>query len=171
MAKEAQEKSEEVKAQEEELRQNMEELASTQEEMERVMREMEIRNRYTLDLLNASDDIVCTVDREYKLVTWNKTFEDFTKNTGGGVEKGFNTLEWYPEGDARKEHKKTYDRAFKGEAFNYESSAEVAGKMYSVKTSYKPLRDEKGKVYEIVMFVRMALADDTTRASNGKKSN
>jgi PAS domain S-box-containing protein len=170
MAKEAQEKSEEVKAQEEELRQNMEELASTQEEMERIMREMEARNRYTLDLLNASDDIVCTVDRDYKLVTWNKTFEDFTKNTGGAIEKGFNTLEWYPKGDARNEYKKTYDRAFKGEPFNHESSAEVAGQHYSVKTSYKPLRDDQGKVYEIALFVRMTIIDEPAKQANGKKS-
>ncbi|MEJ1238581.1 PAS domain-containing protein [Chryseolinea sp. T2] len=169
LAKEAQEKSEEVKAQEEELRQNMEELSSTQEEMERVMKEMEVRSRYTLDLLNASDDIICTIDRDYRLMTWNKTFEDFTKNTGGGVEKGFNTLEWYPKGDARNEHKKTYDRALKGEAFQFESTAEVAGQQYSVKTSYKPLRDEKGKTYEVAMFTRMTLLGADAR-TNSKKS-
>ncbi|MGC3944891.1 MAG: PAS domain-containing protein [Chryseolinea sp.] len=169
LAKDAQEKSEELKAQEEELRQNMEELASTQDEMQRVMQEMEVRTKYTLDLLNASDDIICTIDRDYRLMTWNRTFEDFTKNTGGGIEKGFNTLEWYPKGDARNEHKKTYDRAFKGEAFHYDSTAEVAGKHYAVKTSYKPLKDEQGKTYEIAMFTRMSILEAEPQTNPKKR--
>lgn len=168
LAKEAQEKSEELKAQEEELRQNMEELASTQDEMQRLMREMEARTKYTLDMLNASDDIIFTIDREYRLVTWNKPFEDFTKNTGAGVDKGTNTLEWYPKGEARNEHKKTYDRALKGEVFVHESAAEVAGKHYVVKTSHKPLADDQGKIYEVVMFTRMILVEETPR-TNAKK--
>lgn len=167
-AKEAQGKSEELKAQEEELRQNMEELASTQDEMHRVMREMEARNRYTLDLLNASDDIICTVDRDYRLMTWNKTFDDFVKHTGGTAEKGYNTLEWYPKGEARNEHKRNYERAFKGEAFQHESTAEAGGQQYIVKTSFKPLIDDKGKIYEVAVFSRMILAEAGSRG-NGKK--
>jgi PAS domain S-box-containing protein len=73
MAYDAQEKTEEMKAQEEELRQNLEELAATQDEMERVMNQLEKKNAYTMALLDASDDVVFTVDRDLKLVTWNIT--------------------------------------------------------------------------------------------------
>lgn len=169
-AREAQNHAEELKAQEEELRQNMEELSSTQEEMQRVMNEMDTRAKYTLDLLNASDDIICTIDREFKLVTWNKTFEDFSRGSGGTIEKGFNTLEWYPTGEARNSYKAAYDRAFSGESFQFESSTDVNGKTYSVRTSYKPLLDSNGDPYEIAMFTRMTLLDDSSSKSDLKRT-
>lgn len=169
-AKEAQEKAEEVKAQEEELRQNMEELSATQDEMQRVINEMDARSKYTLDLLNASDDVICTVDRNYKLVSWNKTFEDFSRNTGGTIEKGFDTLEWYPKGEARNEYKKAHDRAFRGESFLFESSSEINGKKYLIKTSYKPLKDENGDPYETAMFTRLTLVEESGRKSDMKKA-
>jgi len=169
MAKEAQEKTEELKAQEEELRQNMEELSSTQEEMERIMREMEAKSKYTMDLLNASDDLICTIDRRYKLVNWNKTFEDFSRGTNGVVEKGFDTLQWYKEGKERAEYKAAYERTFQGKIFVFDSVVELGDKKYNVHTSYKPLGEVDGIVYEIVMFTRLTPIEEKGKKGDTKK--
>lgn len=163
LVKESQEKTEELKAQEEELRQNMEELSSTQEEMQRVMQELEVRNSYTTALLDASDDMIFTVDRDYKLVNWNKTFEVFAKRTGSTVVKGFNTLDWQQTAELREEQIKTYKRVFKGESFEKTTKADINEQAFTIKSTYKPLSNAKGEVFEIAMFTRM-IAD-----TNGSK--
>jgi PAS domain S-box-containing protein len=154
MAKEAKEKTEEVKAQEEELRQNLEELSASQEEMHRIMKTIEAKEAYVSELLNASDDMIFTIDRNYRLVSWNKTFAASLEQYGTALEKGMSTLEWYPEGKKRKEQKAVYDRALKGESFESIISSDINNETYFFKNIHKPLKNEKGEIYEAVVFAR-----------------
>jgi PAS domain S-box-containing protein len=170
LAKDAQEKNEEMKAQEEELRQNMEELSATQEEMQRVMRETEAKATYTNDLINASDDLICTIDRRHKLINWNKTFADFSQSSGGVTEKGFDTLQWYPEGKERDEYRKMTDRAFQGESVTFSRTMPIGDKEYAIATRYKPLGQVDGIYYEIVMFTRLTPVEKKNGKSEMKKA-
>jgi PAS domain S-box-containing protein len=153
-AKESQERTEEIKAQDEELRQNIEELSATQEELQRLMHTMEAKERYVSELLDASDDMIFTIDKNYNLVSWNKTFARSLETFGTALQKGMNTLEWYPDAKQRKAQKAIYDRALKGESFEHVITSEINNQTYYFKNIHKPLRNEKGHVYEAAIFAR-----------------
>lgn len=163
LATEAQHQTEELKAQEEELRQNMEELSATQEEMQRVMKEMESRSAYVNQLLNVYSDSIFTIDREYKLVTWNNAFAVIFEKYGMKLAKGLSTLDWY-QGEKREDQKKLYDRAFGGESFEFTMSSELDGVENHHLSVYAPLRDEEGHVFEVAVF-----AKDVTAMINAQK--
>jgi PAS domain-containing protein len=154
LATEAQEKTEEVKAQEEELRQNLEELSASQEEMQRIMKAVEAKEMYVSELLNASDDMIFTIDRQYRLVSWNKTFASSLELYGTVLEKGISTLDWYPDKKQRKEQKAVYDRALNGESFETVITSAINNGTYYFRNVHKPLKNEKGEVYEAAIFAR-----------------
>jgi PAS domain S-box-containing protein len=154
LAKEAREKTEEVRAQEEELRQNLEELSTSQEEMHRIMKTVEAKEAYASALLDASDDMIFTIDHDYRLVSWNKTFAASLEQYGVELQKGMNTLDWYPDSKQRKEQKVLHDRVLKGESVEGTTTSDINGKSHQFRTIHKPLKNEKGKVYEAVIFSR-----------------
>lgn len=160
---EAQHQTEELKAQEEELRQNMEELSATQEEMQRIMREVEGKQAYVNQLLNVSTDSIFTIDRQYKLVTWNKAFAATLEKFGMKLEKGANTLDWYA-GEERTKQIGVYERVLKGESFEFTAPSEQNGKTVHFLSVYAPLRNEKGEVFEAAVF-----AKDVTAMVEAKK--
>ncbi|MEJ1240971.1 PAS domain-containing protein [Chryseolinea sp. T2] len=79
LLKESQIQAEQLRSQEEEVRQNMEELSSTQEEMQRVLKEVERKEKEISDLLNASNDVIATVNRSFQIQLFNKAFADTFK--------------------------------------------------------------------------------------------
>lgn len=153
-AREAKEAAEEIKAQEEELRQNMEELSATQDEMQRIMAELEVKNEYVTELINASDDMIFTINRNFKLENWNKTFERSIEQFGTKVKKGFNTLEWYPEGKERKGQVAIYERVFAGETVENTFTSEINDQTFHFRNSCKPIRNKSGEICEVAMFTR-----------------
>ena len=154
LAKEAKESVEEIKAQEEELRQNMEELSATQDEMQRVMKELELKSDYATQLLNASDDMIFTINKDFKLETWNRTFELSIEKFGVKIEKGFDTLVWYTEGKERQSQVDLYNRVFAGETVESTYASVIENETYHFRNSCKPLRNAQGEIYEAVMFTR-----------------
>jgi PAS domain S-box-containing protein len=160
---ETQTQAEQMRAQEEEMRQNMEELTATQEEMQRILKDVEGKEKYLNQLLNVSTDSIFTIDREYNLMSWNKTFAATLEQFGMKLQKGMSTLDWYP-GDERAKQKALYDRALNGESFDFTASSDQNGKPYYHLSIYAPLRNEKGEVYEVAIF-----AKDVTVMMNAQK--
>jgi PAS domain S-box-containing protein len=139
---ETQQQSEEMKAQEEELRQNMEELSATQEEMQRLMQEMQEKEAYLSEIINAAQDAILTVDREYKIITCNKVLE---RNFNLVVEKGTDVIMLSPP-ENRVNAKAYYDRALAGESFEVtEYYASGDSGVYCVQ-AYSPLRNGAGEI-------------------------
>src|SRR5690606_2941256 len=107
--------AEEMRAQEEEMRQNLEELTSTQEGMERMMNEVQQQERFIKGILDSSNDMIVTINREYKVINCNKALIENYKNLGIHVEEGFDIVNILrPE--ERSRHLAVYEKAFKGEA-------------------------------------------------------
>lgn len=153
LASEAQQQTEELKAQEEELRQNMEELSAMQEEMERVMKEVEAKEAYTSELLNVSTDLIYTIDKEYKLSTWNKSFAASLERFGMKLEKGMSTLEWFPDEETKNKQIALYKRVFnKGETFEDVAPSEINGETYYFHSINTPLRNNNGVIIEAAIF-------------------
>ncbi|HEY0742915.1 MAG TPA: PAS domain S-box protein [Chryseosolibacter sp.] len=150
---ETQTQAEMMRAQEEEMRQNMEELTATQEEMQRVLRDVEKKEKYLNQLLNVSTDSIFTIDREYKLVSWNKAFAKTLEQYGMSLQKGMNTLDWY-SGEERTKQVAIYNRVLSGESFDFTASAEQNGKTAYHLSIYAPLRNENNEVVEAAIFAK-----------------
>jgi PAS domain S-box-containing protein len=148
---ESQQRAEEMKSQEEEMRQNMEELAATQEEMQRVLNEVQSKEGYQNQLLNVSKDSIYTVDRNHKLVSWNKAFAATLEYFGIRLEKGMNVIEWY-QGEERVQQVEYFKRAFTGEIFEMTSSADNNGALLHFHITYTPLRNDRGEFFEVAVF-------------------
>jgi PAS domain S-box-containing protein len=151
LLEETQQHAEEMKSQEEEMRQNMEELQATQEEMQRVLKEVQGKENYLNQILNASLDSVFTIDRNFRLVSWNRSFATTLERYGRQAQKGTDTLEWY-KGEEKRNQVKVYNRAFNGDTFETTSHAEAAGTTRHYQYNYTPLRNEEGDVYEVAIF-------------------
>src|SRR5690606_10378538 len=145
--------AEALKAQEEELRQNMEELSATQDEMQRILREVENKEAYLSQVLNVSSDSIFTVDREYKLVSWNTGFAKTLEQYGLQLQKGMDTLAWY-QGEDYAKQKGYYDRALNGESFDFTLTSEQNGETIYHLSLYAPLRRENGEVFEVACFAK-----------------
>jgi PAS domain S-box-containing protein len=151
MAFEAQQRNEELKAQEEELRQNMEELAATQDEMQRIILEVQAKEKYLDDIINISTDVIFTVDKEYKVLSFNKAMASGMELLGIKLAKGFCILSIFPE-DKYNHQKANYDRAFAGESFQLTEHFNQQGlDVYSL-INHAPIRNEKGEVFAVVVF-------------------
>lgn len=150
---EAQQQAEEMKAQEEELRQNMEELSATQEEMHRVLKEVQSKETYLNELINASKDSIFTVDRDLRLLSWNKVFQALQESGGLKVEKGLNTMIAVAE-EQRKQITALYERAFKGEVFEIDQQITLHGKTMHFLIGYTPMRNEKQEVTSVAVFAK-----------------
>jgi PAS domain S-box-containing protein len=150
---ETQTQAEQVRSQEEEMRQNMEELTATQEEMQRILKDVEKKEAYLNQLLNVSTDSIFTVDRTYKLMSWNKTFAKTLDQFGMSLQKGMNTLDWYPV-EERSNQIAIYDRVFNRESFDFTASSKQNGKTLYHLSIYAPLYNEQSEVFEAAVFAK-----------------
>jgi PAS domain S-box-containing protein len=151
---ESRQKSEELMAQEEELRQNMEELSTTQEEMERILNEVREKESYLTELINVPKDTIFTVDKDYKILSYNKSFSMALEAFAGNVDlKGFPFLDLFPSEEERQKQIALYERAFKGENFEVtnEYDDNNGGKIY-ITTNLAPLHDKNNKIFAVASF-------------------
>jgi PAS domain S-box-containing protein len=154
-----------MRSQEEEMRQNMEELNATQEEMQRVLKGVQNKEKYLNEIINAPKDSIYILDKEYKVLSYNKMFGSALEQTMGVKDlKGFAFLDLFPDAAERKKQKEYMDRAFAGENFEYSSEYVDKGITSCYSTNYAPLRDEQGKVYAIAGFSK-----DITELNNARK--
>ncbi len=142
-----------VKSQTEALHQQVESTTAVQEEVQRALRETQNQEQYLNDLLNASNDSMMTIDREYRLVNYNKIFAATLEALGLRATKGFDIFQMFPPAE-RNAVKASYDRAFAGESFEIPASMQVEGieKHFSVQNS--PLRDKDGRIIAVAAFAR-----------------
>lgn len=150
---ETQSQAEEMRAQEEEMRQNMEELSSTQEEMQRILNEVQSHERFTREILDSSTDMIVTIDRDYKVLNFNKVLYDNFAKTGLFVEKGFDiTLLNKPE--ARQRHIEKYKEAFSGKRVSLEEHYVYGNIDQYVIFMFSPIQNEKGEIHAISIYAK-----------------
>lgn len=152
LLKEAQQQAEQLKAQEEELRQNMEELSATQEAMERAMKDVEAKETYISQILDTSQDIIYTVDCDFRMATWNASFAAYLELAKVRLERGMNAFEWSPED--RKKLIDLYKRVFNGETFEIPYEITVEGTRYHYLSVYAPIKSATGEVVEAAIYAR-----------------
>jgi len=149
LLQESQLQTQQLRAQDEEVRQNMEELSATQEEMQRILSEVQKNRKEINELINISGDSILTIDREYKIILFNKVFADTFH--AFKIEKGFDVLDLY-SGENQKRKRETYDKVFKGEVVEYMDHVSKGGLDIYFKLKYAPLFDDNDYVHSIAIF-------------------
>lgn len=151
LLEETQVQAEQMRAQEEEMRQNMEELSATQEEMQRVLQAAQSKEEYLNEVLNSSNDSICTIDRSFKLISFNRAFSEYMQELGFHAEKDMEILDVF-RGNKKEKQRSYYHRALTGEHFEViETLTRNEQEIHTVNT-YSPLKNEKDEVYAIVCF-------------------
>jgi PAS domain S-box-containing protein len=161
----SQQQTEELKAQEEELRQNMEELSATQEEMQRMLLEVQSKEQYLNDLIDATQDTILTIDRDYNLVSCNQAMRNAYTAQGIVLEKGASIRQVIAE-DQWPVFKAHYDRTLSGETFQLSEHYQLGEINAYFLINYSPLKDATGAVTGVVVF-----AKDVTEATLAKQTS
>lgn len=153
LLQETQLQAEQMRAQEEEVRQNMEELSATQEEMQRILNEVQGQEAFVKDLIDASGDLIISIDSEYKIISANKASIDSFRSSGVEVKSGLDIFTLI-SAEQRELFKSYYDRALGGEAFEVTETYSYGSKEQNVVLTYSPLRNEKGEIIGAVEFTK-----------------
>jgi PAS domain S-box-containing protein len=104
-------------------------------------------------LLNASSDSVFTIDRNYHLISYNKTFSSSLEALGMKVEKGFDLMQIFPDHDKSRQ-RSIYDRALAGESFELIDHSEFNGIDSYYAVNYAPLKNENGQVIAAAAYAK-----------------
>jgi PAS domain S-box-containing protein len=152
LLRESQEQTELLRSQEEEVRQNMEELAATQEEMHRVLKEAQGQEKYLHELINVPKDSIFTIDRDFKVMSYNKSFTAALEMSGVTVSKGFDFLQLFPDEKEKNKQRALYNRAFKGETFEQTDQYELNGTTMYYLANYAPLYNEEKEIIAVASF-------------------
>ncbi|MBL3656004.1 PAS domain-containing protein [Fulvivirga sediminis] len=163
LLKETQEQAETMKAQEEELRQNLEELSATQENMQEAMQEARDKEQLIHSIMNSTDDAISTVDRNCKVINFNKKLADNFKKEGIEIKAGMSVFDLLGD-EAKKVYRKNYDRAFNGEGTSIVDEYVIEGKTVYYLTNYHSLTDAEGQVIGAAVFSR-----DITKVETEKR--
>ncbi len=119
-----------------------------------------------LGLINNTTDGIWSIDKDFKLISGNKTFINSVKQlTQDDIKTGDSVLfEEYGK-DKLAIRKKSYERAFKGEVVFWEDIVELpeVGEI-CVEASFRPIRDEKDNITSV-----SCLARDVTARKNAEK--
>lgn len=141
----------ELKAQEEAMRQQMEELSATQEEMEKVLREVQDKEQYLNALIDISKDAIFTMTKDYKVISYNKAYEDSISVTGIKVTPGMDALLFFKE-EEKEHYKSLYDQVFQGKSFELTHNFSVDGNESHMNVYYAPVKDAKGDIIATAVF-------------------
>jgi PAS domain S-box-containing protein len=91
-------------------------------------------------LINNTNDLMWSVDKDFKMITSNQPFDDMMKLTSGkAVEKGGDILGVAYSVEESKRYKKSYEKAFSGESFTEVVNNESLVDIWS-EISYCPIR-------------------------------
>lgn len=101
-------------------------------------------------LINSSDDLIWSVDTDFKIITANRAFLSSLKNaTGRDLQEGDSVLDDVFSDDIRTTWKGYYDRTLRGDHFTVKEEVFNSLKNridYSV-VSFSPMRNEQGEIF------------------------
>ncbi|QHT67719.1 PAS domain S-box protein [Rhodocytophaga rosea] len=151
MEAEINEASGQLKRQEADLQQNMEKLQDIQEDMKQIIRESQAKEQYLNDLINVSKDSIFTVDREYKIISFNETLKHSYTSLGIDLQKGTDMLQILGE-EERIKLIVNYQKAFQGETIEVTQSFSTNNVESHYLMTYSPLRNENGDIIAAAVF-------------------
>ncbi len=158
---EAQEQAEELQAQAQTLQSNADEFEAMQSELQRMMTDMQAHEHLLKEMLDSSKAGIIAFDKDYKLLSCNKTFETALQSMGLAVEKGLDLVALLvPE--EKEATIMLWEKVLKGETSPH--NLHLSGLLLEVDLS--PLKNAKGNIIGITLC-----ANDTTALTKHKETN
>lgn len=115
-------------------------LGFQMQEKEKAEQQREFEKNNLDALINNTEDLMWSVDKDFNMITSNKPFDDLMELiTGKEVDKGSNILEAAFSGGQWRKYRKLYKRAFAGESFTEVVYNELPVEAWS-EISYCPIR-------------------------------
>ena len=103
-------------------------------------------------IINNTRDLIWSVDRQSHIITGNQAFWDRVKQLTGKNEDEVTNADFVQE--RMKVFFQSYERAFKGEAFNVVRQREIDGKQVYEELSFNPIRNLHDEVIGVNCFLR-----------------
>lgn len=116
--------------------------------------EAEQKEKYLDEVLNSSTDSIFTLDRDYKILSFNKAFSAGLEGLGVTVQKGFDLMAIFPDPETQKKQRDIYARAFNGERFELTTEYNMNGTVSHFLNTHSPLRNDKGEIFAIACFAK-----------------
>ncbi|WP_149277763.1 sensor histidine kinase [Pareuzebyella sediminis] len=133
--------------------------------MRMLIEEQKEQYRNLSSILENTDDLIWSVNRDYSLRTCNSAYRDRTAHEKGrSPELGESVLS-HLEGEAALKDRELYDRAFRGETFKVDLELSVDGCATYHELSFNPIHGEDGVVIGCNVFRR----DETERIETIQK--
>jgi len=112
--------------------------------------------RYNLSaLINNTEDLIWSIDTNYKLISANEKFLNQTQVGQKRLEKGAHIFSYIFEQKVREKWRKYYERAFDGETYKIEElSEEFSFQARYFEISFNPIRNEYEEIIGIGCFAR-----------------
>jgi len=140
-----------------------EQLEKTQAEMQKILLESQGKEQYLNELINSSKDSIFTVDREFRLISFNNTLKATYLNFGITLEKGTDMLQIL-EGAEKAKLTDNYTKAFNGENIEIIQSFDSEGVAGHYAINYSPIYDQKNAVIAVAVFSK-----DVSASVNAQK--
>ncbi|UZR98254.1 PAS domain S-box protein [Chondrinema litorale] len=157
--------TESLRSQEEEMRQNMEELSATQEEMQRIMKEIQDQEQFMNNLIDSTTDIVFAIDKNHKLLKFNKAFSNNIQKHGRRLKIGQRAEEIF-EGESLEFHKEMWAKALSGEFTSTLRSVIIGSEEHIMYLIFSPLKDKAGNVNSIGVFGKDVTEQELLKRKN-----
>ncbi len=153
LLKESQVQSETMQSQEQEMRKNLENMHHIQAQMHQMQDELQAKEANLSALINSTDESLIAINTNYIILAINEEVKNRYKNTAQeGIEVGKNVLDHL--GTVRDEWKERYDRAFKGEKYDFIKKTALDGKNSYRHYFVSPIKNQQGQVVGASVFSR-----------------
>jgi PAS domain S-box-containing protein len=117
-------------------------------------------------LINTTEDLIWSVDKDFCIISLNFAFSKFHKSlTGSSLKPGDSIFKNRAYLHSFSLDKKNYERAYKGESFAVVAKTSFNNKELTVEVRYNPIINEEGEVMGVACFSR----DITAHIKNEEK--
>ncbi|HVD97488.1 MAG TPA: PAS domain S-box protein [Cytophagaceae bacterium] len=163
----------ELSQREEELTSSEEELRQSFESQSRLLAEIQLKEANVSALMNNTNDLIYSVDKEYCVIEFNTPMFCFNKDRGIKMVKGMHVTEFVDEANV-KDSLETLNKAMKGETRMRTFEVMVKNEMQYYEGNYHPIINEQEQVLGVSIVLRNVTerkkAEDALRASEEKYS-
>jgi PAS domain S-box-containing protein len=133
---------------------NISDLVKTEKELRAKTRELSEKEADLTALIENTQDLICSVDADYKLITANNAYLNYIfKRYNHSLKKGTYMFEQSPE-DVKEYWLPIYNRALQGESFKLERHYLIENQDIWLEHSFNPIREENGKIRGVSFYIK-----------------
>jgi PAS domain S-box-containing protein len=138
---------------------NISELINSSRELQNLSQELAEKEANLSALIENTQDLICSVDKDYHLITANSAYLAYIKKRyNHDLQKGAYMFEQSSK-NVKEYWLPIYDRALAGESFKMERHYVIDTQNSWLEHSFNPIREKDGKISGIAFFIKDITAD------------